>query len=49
MYNNNPHIPSWRIWVIHLAAKFAGVLVHVQGMPYGSRSKRFIEANDPQG
>lgn len=41
MYNNNPYIPTWRLWVIHLAAKLAGVLVHVHGMPYGSRSKRF--------
>lgn len=41
MYNNNRYIPVWRLWVIHLAAKLAGVLVHVHGMPYGSRSGRF--------
>lgn len=47
MYNNNRYIPVWRLWVIHIAAKFAGVLVHVHGMPYGSRSRRFELPSEP--
>lgn len=41
MYNNTPHIPTWRLWLIHIVAKAVGVLVHVQGFPIGSRSKKY--------
>lgn len=40
-FNNNKYIPVWRLWVIHLASKVAGVGVHVHGMPYGSNSKKY--------
>lgn len=41
MHNNTPHIPTWRLWLIHIVAKTVGVLVHVQGFPIGSSSKRY--------
>ena len=28
--------PTWRVYVIHLAAKALGVLAHVEGIPIGS-------------
>lgn len=28
--------PTWRVWLLHLIAKALGVLVHVEGFPYGS-------------
>lgn len=46
MYNNNRYIPAWRLWLIHLAAKAAGLSVHVHGVPYGSRSRRFDLKNE---
>ncbi|MGH8037214.1 MAG: hypothetical protein ACREPD_05685 [Stenotrophomonas sp.] len=46
MHNNTPRIPTWRLWVIHMVAKAVGVLVHVQGFPIGSGSKRYRLQND---
>lgn len=40
-YNNNRYIPEWRLRLVHMAAKIAGLTVHVHGMPYGSSSRRF--------
>ncbi|MDT3472334.1 hypothetical protein [Stenotrophomonas maltophilia] len=47
MYNNTPHIPTWRLWLIHIVAKAVGVLVHVQGFPLGSRSKKYRLPSEP--
>lgn len=47
MYNNTPHIPTWRLWLIHIVAKAVGVLVHVQGFPLGSRSKKYQLPSEP--
>jgi len=47
MYNNNRYIPACRLWLIHLAAKVAGVQVHIDGMPYGSGSKRYRLHSEP--
>jgi len=35
--------PAWRVWLVHLVAKPLGVLVHVNGYPFGSNriSRRF--------
>lgn len=34
---NRPEIhPFWRVALIHLLAKLLGVLVHVDGLPFGS-------------
>lgn len=47
MYNNTPHIPTWRLWLIHIVAKSVGVLVHVQGFPLGSGSKKYALPSEP--
>lgn len=39
--NNNRYIPEWRLRLVHLAAKVAGLTIHVHGMPYGSSNPRF--------
>jgi len=28
--------PAWRVWPVHLVARLFGVLVHVDGFPFGS-------------
>ncbi|MNL72705.1 hypothetical protein D3C87_1980570 [compost metagenome] len=28
--------PAWRLWPVHVAAKLFGVLVTVDGLPFGS-------------
>lgn len=47
MYNNTPHIPTWRLWLIHIVAKAVGILVHVQGFPLGRRSKKYALPSEP--
>lgn len=29
-------LPRWRVGVVHLFAKAMGVLIHVEGFPFGS-------------
>lgn len=28
---------NWRVRLVHVAAQIAGILVHVEGLPYGTR------------
>lgn len=28
---------NWRVRLVHFAARIAGILVHVEGLPYGTR------------
>lgn len=30
------HAPAWKLRIIHYVAKLLGVLVHVEGIPFGS-------------
>jgi hypothetical protein len=32
--------PRWRVWLVALAAKMIGVVVHVEGIPFGSSRLR---------
>lgn len=33
---NNTYYPTWRVRVLHWVAKALGVLIHIEGFPYGS-------------
>lgn len=41
---NNANLTSygagWRLWLLALLAKTLGVLIHVQGIPFGAEHRR---------
>lgn len=38
---------SWRLWPVHMIAKLFGVLVHVNGIPFGSsRNVLYVQGVD---
>jgi hypothetical protein len=37
---------AWRLWPIHLVAKAMGVLVKVDGLPFGANKKNAPEATE---
>jgi len=41
--------PPWRVWLVHLFAKPLGVLVHVEGFPFGSARLLRREVNFSSG
>jgi hypothetical protein len=35
-FPEHEHMARSRVWLVKIVARFAGVLVHIDGMPYGS-------------